>query len=427
MTTKSSSGFHHPKNAPLLVAILFATGLSIAIFLWPDPAPVPAAEADQAAEQVEIPGEQAASADLTDPPDQSDRSDPVATDSAASAATTLPDSGETFRVAGTVPVDNEVLENRIVVFFDKPIAVAGLNDEGALPPFTMTPPFQGSFTVGDNYLDLRLEEVPSDQIVTLNLGDTIRSKDGDSVAPSDRQLTFAPFEFEAQRVWSIESTADREVLGVLFPVPVTVEALRERTSVQTAGGDAVPFTIEEGTSNTIQRLVIEGNEAWPVGIRISSGLSDETGVLTLQESQDFTYPTELELAIANVAWETIEDSFQRIGIEFTKGVRASDLEEHLKIANADSGEPVSFELDPEVQGTTHFATVHLAEPARTSLTLAFSAGLAGAERSELTQNISRKLVARSSQEREPLLFEDQWWNQEGREGLVLNLGFNQKV
>ncbi|GMV92872.1 MAG: membrane protein [Candidatus Hydrogenedentota bacterium] len=422
MATKSSPGFHHPKNAPLLVAILFAAGLSLAIFLWPDPAPVPAAEADQAAaDQAAAPEEQAAPTDPTDPSDLSEGSPDK------SEATAPPDTGETFRVAGTVPVDNEVLENRIVVFFDKPIAVAGLNEEGALPPFTMTPPFQGSFTVGDNYLDLRLEEVPSDQIVTLNLGDAIRSKDGDSVAPSDRQLTFTPFEFEAQRVWSIESTADREVLGVLFPVPVTVETLREHASVQTAAGEAVPFTIEEGTSNTIQRLVIEGNESWPVGIRISSGLSDETGVLTLQEPQDFTYPTELELAITNVTWETIEDSFQRIGIEFTKGVRASDLEEHLKIANADSGEPVSFELDPEVQGTTHFATVHLAEPARTSLTLAFSAGLAGAERSELTQNISRKLVARSSQEWEPLLFEDQWWNQEGREGLVLNLGFNQKV
>jgi hypothetical protein len=291
----------------------------------------------------------------------------------------------------------------------------------------MTPPFQGSFTVGDNYLDLRLKEVPSDQMVTLDLGDAIQSKDGKMVDASDRHLIFTPFAFQAQRVWSLESTPDREILGVLFPVPVTVEALREHTSIQTAEGEAVAFTVEEGTSNTIQRLVIDGNESWPVGIRFSAGLPDATQTLALTFQQDFTYPTELGLAIKKVEWSQIEDDRQVVSIDFSKAVDSANLQAYLTIHIADSGDSVSYDVEPEHIAKQQPILLHLAKPTDTSLMLEFAAGLPGVERSVLAQPARRKLIARSLEERKPLLFEDQWWNKEGREGLVLNLGFNQKV
>jgi len=45
----------------------------------------------------------------------------------------------------------------------------------------------------------------------------------------------------------------------------------------------------------------------------------------------------------------------------------------------------------------------------------------------LAEAKTEELVARSLEEEEPLRFDDQWWGHEGRDGLVLNLGFNQKV
>jgi len=427
MTTEFSSRFLQPKNASLLVVLLFVAGLFVAFALWPEPAAAPEVElplaGTEAGTAAEIPDNPT---DQTDRTDRSDLSVPAtgeaAPDSPAPAAP-----GETLRVAGTVPVEHEVLDGRIVVFFSEPIAVSGLDEEGAVPPFTTAPAFQGSFTVGDNYLDIRSGQFPPDQIVTLELGDAIQSKDGKAVDPDDRRLTFAPFAFKAQRVWSIESTESREVLGVLFPVPVTVDALREHTTIQTAEGQTVPFTVDEGTSNTNQRLVIEGNTSWPVSIQFSAGLADASGELQLTESQEFTYPTELELAVRKVSWSQIEDNEQRIAIEFSKAVRSADLEKHLTITDADTNTPVSFSVEPEMQGPNQIVIVRLPKPTETSLILEFASGLPGAERSLLTQPAKRRLVARSLQEREPLLFENQWWNQGGREGLVLNLGFNQKV
>ncbi len=420
MTTESSPRFLSPKNVSLLVALLFIAGLVIAFALWPEPAAAPGT----APEVAEI----SAEAPATPPSDWTDRSDSAKSDAGASGSETgAPASGDFLRVVGTVPVKHETLGNRIVVFFSEPVAAAGLDGEGATPPFTMTPPFQGTFAVAGNYLDIRSDDFPPDQIVTLELGDAIQSKDGKTVDPQDRRLTFAPFTFEAQRVWSLESTDDREVLGVVFPVPVTVEMLRDHTKIQTADGQPVPFAIEEGTSNTIQRLAIEGNTSWPVSIQFSAGLQDATGDLALSDAQEFTYPTELELAIQKVTWNRIEDGEQQIAIQFSKAVDSTDLEKNLTITDADSGSPITFSVEPLMQGPNQIVVVHLAKPTETSLLLDFASGLSGAERSELTQPVKRKLIARSLQEREPLRFENEWWSQEGREGLVLNLGFNQKV
>jgi hypothetical protein len=421
MTTE----FLKPKNVSLLVALLFVAGLILAFALWPESAAAP--EPEPTVVEAE-PGDMAS----PEPDEPDDRSDPAnqpqsAAADQAQASTPAAAAGDFLRVVGTIPVDDEILTDRIVLFFSDAISVEGLVEEGALPPFSMSPPFEGSFTVGANYLDIRVDEVPADQLVTLELGDAIRSEDGNVIRPEDRRMTFAPFAFEAQRVYSLESTETREVLGVSFPVPVTVEMLREHTAIQTADGIAVPFTVEEGTSNTIQRLVIDGNEAWPVSIQFTEGLADASGDLRLTEAQEFTYPTELELAIDRITWDSIEDDQQRIEIELSKAIESANLEKHLRVTDADAGTPVSYTVEPDIQGPNQIVTVRLPKPTETSLMFEFASGLSGAERSLLAQTVQRKLIARSLQERKPLLFEDQWWNQEGREGLVMNLGFNQKV
>jgi len=107
MTTEISPRFLQPKHVSLLVAVLFLAGVFIAFALWPETAAAPEAETTAAETEfaVEASPDQTDPTDRSNPSDSADQSDPVAQEPVENEQPAAP-TGETLRVAGTVPVDD---------------------------------------------------------------------------------------------------------------------------------------------------------------------------------------------------------------------------------------------------------------------------------------------------------------------------------
>jgi len=187
MSTESSSRFFNPKNGPMLVGILFVVAILLLVVLWPGGTPPPAVDETAKAAEGEEAGPEAAS-----PVEAAPQQEPAAKPEPAPPV----DPSDTFTVTGhgtgqeraAGEPDCRVLQRADRRGRTRPgrgvAAVHGV--PGAV---------RGQVRGGYNYLDIRSDAFPRDQIVTLELGDAIRSASGKVLAPEARRLTFLPFVF----------------------------------------------------------------------------------------------------------------------------------------------------------------------------------------------------------------------------------------
>ncbi|GMU91586.1 MAG: membrane protein [Candidatus Hydrogenedentota bacterium] len=348
------------------------------------------------------------------------------------SAETTPEEGtgrepEYISVVGSVPLPSDRLKNRITVFFSEDLKEEGLNEPGATAPFTTTPPFQGTFTVAKNYLDIRSDTFPITEPVRLELGDAIESVTGKKLDPEQRSLVFAAFGFEVRRLWLIDSTPEREVVGILFSTPVSSETLQSHLTVTTADGTAVPFELRTRDDDDITRMILSPNTEWPVTISISKGLKDASGEFELATDYSTQYPPKLSLQLQKVAWGELGELEQRVILSFSRAVLAEDLEAYLTIRRESDREALEYDVvEANADGSVVVAVQH-ADPVNEGLIIELKEGLTGAEHSTMDWPTKQVLMARSRLPQPELRVEDQWWNWAGRDGLSLQLGFNAAV
>ncbi|NUM52955.1 MAG: hypothetical protein HUU46_04865 [Candidatus Hydrogenedentes bacterium] len=326
-------------------------------------------------------------------------------------------------VVGTVPLPGDALKGRITVFFDQDIKVEGQDKPEATPPFTMDPPFVGTYTIGRNYIDIASDKFSPTAPLTLTLNDDIKSTTGNTLGTEARTLNFAPFTFEVRRIWQLEQSAEREVIGVLFPTSVAPEALQQNMTVTDADGAPVAVTVEPGSQPDILRLVIPTGIKLPVHITVGTGLTDSTGAFQLANEFIAEYPSFADLLVTSAKLLEPDGEAPRVRFRFSKAIDAETLKEHLSIKD-EAGAPISFEIVSDGQTTEPDVRVSITDETRSDITLEISPGLEGLEHATLRETFTKTLPARALQVDRELSIADDYWDYADRDGLALSLGFN---
>lgn len=397
-----------PKHGPLALAVvigLFLLGLVGLLIFNRNEANAPA--------QGEPAGQSVAADQSTTDPEESEPTAPA----------DEPKEPEYLNVVGTVPLSGDLLKSRITIFFSEDIATEGLDRPDAPAPFTIEPSFNGTFTVGRNYLDIHSDAFSPTEPVHVTLSEDIKSVTGKPINPEQRTLSFAPFTFEVRRMWQLEQTAEREAVGVLFPTDVEVAAVQQNTTITDADGSPVSFSVEAGTQPEIARIVLPTGIKLPVSITIGTGLTDATGRFQLASEFITSYPTFTDLHLRSIGWAENYGESQGIRLEFSKAIDPEDLNEFLTIRQ-ENGQTVDFSLESDQQMRHPVVLVTLPDAANNTLTLELEAGLEGVEHSTLRESVTKQLLPRSEMVQGDLLVEDQYWDWADRDGLALSLGFN---
>ncbi|MDZ4858700.1 MAG: alpha-2-macroglobulin family protein [Candidatus Hydrogenedentes bacterium] len=361
----------------------------------------------------------------TDPKPVTDPGAPIASES-DEASTPPPVEPKDLAIVGTVPLEGDLLKSRITVFFNENIVVDGADKPDAPAPFTMQPEFAGTFMVGPNYIDIHSTKFSATEPVQLTLSEAIKSAQGKPVPEGSRTLNFAPFRFEVRRMWQLEQTAEREVIGVLFPTAVTAEGVQQSTTVKDADGNPVQFTVEPSTQPDIARLVLPTGIKLPVTIVIGTALADTTGGFQLAQEYTSVYPDFSDLRFTEVRWSEREADQHRVALRFSKAIDPGKLDEFLTV-KLPSGAPVEYSVYSDGQTDWPEITLTLDDANNTELTLELKAGLEGLEHTTLRENTSKKLAARAVEPQQELRVEDEYWDYGERDGLAFSVGFNLPV
>ncbi|MBI4559866.1 MAG: hypothetical protein HY706_19935 [Candidatus Hydrogenedentes bacterium] len=327
------------------------------------------------------------------------------TESAAAGA------GPWLNVVGTVPLPGELLKNQIILFFDEEVVPPKGPDGAVLNPFKVTPiPVHNfKYRVESNFIACTLTQDVADRLYQIEVIPDLQSKSGKRINPDQRKYTFANFVLAPKRLWTLEETPEKTVLGIYYVTAINLDSLRQHLTVRTNDGANVPFGLEPGTDVETTRLVLESSINWPVQIMIAKGVSDSTGTVVQPQDRSYQYPTELALTISEVKWEVVTDDFQQIGIQFSKAVKAEDLAAFLSITDADTSVWTGYKVTSQGSGYRHDVQIHLTNPNKVKLRIAVAPGLQGAERSVLQQAYSTLLT----REPEPLYIVNSWWDYGG--------------
>ena len=254
-------------------------------------------------------------------------------------------------IAGVVPLSGEPVRDRIVLFFDAPVAMA--SEEAGAQPFIIDPPVAGQFRVDDNFASFEAHErFEKDVLYTVELSPDLVSTTGSRIPEESRTHCFASYLFEPRRMWEIEEQPDRVVLGMLFPAPVDLTVLRDHLIVEDLDGQPIECGLEESEEGAV-RLIFEDGLPAPVRIRVLEGLSDASGTMALHEDRLFAYPQEPFFQVADVQWGEFKETAREIVLRFSKTVPAGVLRDGLSIVREDTEHQVPFEVISEGEALEH--------------------------------------------------------------------------
>ena len=330
-----------------------------------------------------------------------------------------------LNLIGTIPLPNDALRDRIVLFFDGELAALPAGEV----PFRLTPARAGTFKVGSNFVAYDFAE-PHDKhdrgFVTVELSPSLRSVGGERVNPGQARFKFSLSKVGPARIWTLRETPEQVVLGITFSTSVTVEDVRAHLAVRpvdatgTEGAD-IPYTLEAVWNDRNFSLTLTGNRQWPIHLVFKPGLPDAAGVNMLVEPSTWVYPPDT-LRVQNVQWGTFTPDQQQILVHFTKAVSSEEVAQRLQITDSASGEALPVEINRSVD-TAVRAVLRLANPAKIRVSLRIEKGLPGAERTVLKNTYTTELT----REPKPLRMEHTWWGQENETGLVLHLNLSTEV
>ncbi|HIJ66318.1 MAG TPA: hypothetical protein HPP77_10250, partial [Candidatus Hydrogenedentes bacterium] len=325
-------------------------------------------------------------------------------------------------VVAVVPGTGELLGDEIVFFFSEDMVIPTGPDGEREAPFGITPPLEGSLRTWPRVFRFRVAQgsMQAHQIYAVELNPGLRSVSGKVVNPAQRSYRFPNFTFEPERVWTIEESPDRSILGLLFALPVDLDALEAHLTVRTHTGESVPFELERAAADTMFRLALAGSTDWPVTITVAAGLRDRAGEFALIDDRAFVYPTKKTFDVDYLAWGAQNGNVQEIVIGFSQAVRPDDLRRHLRVTNNVAGTAMPYDVATAEPMKVHRLRVTLEDPSAADLTLRISRQLPGAERTVLAVDYSGTLRKVPP----PLRVERVYWGDFAAREQQVRLGFS---
>ena len=322
-----------------------------------------------------------------------------------------------LNVVGMVPLEGELLRERITIFFDEEIDVSQTGKTPVESP--------GRWQVGPNYLSLSTTHIPPDEprIFSIRLKETLCSRSGKPINPEQCSYVFTNFAFEPDRMFLVDQTDQTTRLGVHFPYAVDVNRLKEYLSVSSkSSGTPVRCEVTSETP-TVHIISMPSDTGWPVNVIFAKGLPDATGQITMLRSHTFQFPSDAHLEVESVDWGFFRSDRQEVRLTFSAPVNSETLGQYLSISMAKDHSAVPYEIAKRPNDPRHSVLLRLPVPGDIEIMVKVAAGLPGGDLAALKSPVERTL------KRTPPAFrvQDHWWNHYWDRGLSLTLTLSAPV
>jgi hypothetical protein len=315
----------------------------------------------------------------------------------------------------------ETLDDRIVVFFDAPLAEA---DVEAFEPLLFEPAVPGTFRIEDHFVAFTPSRPVSEWTVAVRVNPELKSVDS-RPAPADWERAFTSVAFEP--IGFQQSASSEETITVDVRYPVAVNSAEVLAQAHATGADNSTLEIRalESESPDSVRLEVTGANRWPATLRLPEGIQDATGTLTQTFDRTFTFPQQQPLHVYDLYWESENRRNPSVGIRFSERVASDQVAEHITLIRSRSGEAAPFTLREAGAHELHILDVELTDrlARNDGFRVQVNDQLAGVFGGQMAQAASVDLML----ENRPFLLADTWWQQQGRDGLGLALNFTERV
>ncbi len=332
-------------------------------------------------------------------------------------------STEHVNIVGKVPLAQHEFNDQLILFFDQEIVKPTAEGDHPEEPVRFEPALDGRTSMSGNALSFIPSSVTPEQIYRVIVNPELRSKTGEPLNPKHREFRLATAPFRVKRIWEIEESDDRAVMGISLTYAAELDALRNHLSVKTPEGKDVAFDLEQGESENVYRLTLTDLSDLPIRITVSSGLKDETG--TFSTRRDFTnvYPREQVLIVRGISWGEYSTDSQVIRIHFSKKVDARDVDNHLSVQEKKLDQALKYTLTSSGVEDQHTLRIAAPDPADTKVAVTLTEGLTSAQGFPLVRTFSGVIEHSAS----PFAVRYTDWTYEGKEGTPLQVNLNHAI
>jgi len=337
---------------------------------------------------------------------------------------------EPLKTIGVFPLPGEKFTGRIVLYFNAPLEPLKDATGHPAPVLTMEPPIAGQTEVSGNYISF----VPdagahlSALLYTVTVTETLRSVSGQAIDPNNRTFVFATGPNRVTHVQALETGMAGTPILINFAAPIDLADLRKHIRVTNNWIIPVLAEITQGGLSTQYQVMIPANTNLPVHIRLSSGVKDLSGKLTLPDTHTFDYPAEQPIQVTQAAWSK-NNAGQELLLHFNTYISSEALLKYVKLLRVSNNQEMPFTMESKGGMKHHILRMAQTFPPEETLRLTIAAGLHDQGlcilKEAYSKDIQEETVAGQDKEQyPPLAIDYNYWRTEGVKGTSLYVSFN---
>lgn len=341
-----------------------------------------------------------------------------------------------LRVVGRVPLPNEAFTGRVTVFFDDELVPPADANGHPVPPLVFDPPIVGVWKTVGNGIDFQMERPPRpSSLYDVRVSPYLVSKSGRKAVPDKPIFTVSNMVFAPSKVWMVDKTPTTITLGMKFNIAPDIAQLQAQMTATDANGNAVSFTVQPGTSEDSSnvRLLCNIPAAMPIWFTVPPGIEDSSHRITTTREETLRFPENPEISLKSIKWLGYTDHPKGFQVSFSHQVSGTDLQQHLSLTDASTGQPEAFTVDPSALATDITVTLTIPATENKTYVVAIEPGLTSNDLARLSSPVSQQLVyapetAQSRQgPKQSLSIEYAWWDRRGKDGVWLQFRLNEGV
>lgn len=330
-------------------------------------------------------------------------------------------SDEYLNVVGTIPLEGEFLQDRIILFFDRPIRIP---DNEKWSYFSIEPSRDGDLRIGTNFIVFKPVNLGATEFFTIKLSEKLQSTDGKPIHPQHRTFMIASSNLDCISIWTQEQTENSLNASLVFNYPVDQQELQSRIRIVDSQSNPLEFRVVEGPDQqSFSVLVTNEKLSWPLELTIQQGLPDLRQYLSLPADKKHVFRWEKNLNVNSIQWKTVNQEDQIFEISFDQEIDAAALSRYLRVIEIPTRKEIEFSVLTEGKLHTHAVRVRPTNAQRLHLQVTVKKGLKNEEQYEVPHD--HDLILQNNLE--SMVVENSWWGTYGLRGLCLTLRFNANI
>ncbi len=328
-----------------------------------------------------------------------------------------------LQLVGTYPLEGEAFQDRLVLFFNEPLASwEDPEDAEPEPPLSFEPPLQGTFEVKENYISFSRSDFSPEnyQVITVRPSPKLRAESGRSLPSNECVLHYSTFALTIDSSIIASETEENWQVFFSFPIAMDFPKLKSGMRVEDANKASIDAALSQTEWPKIYQITLPKNRPWPFTMRFEAGIPEEEGRIRTHYPLEYTFPKTTPLYLCKAKMDF--DAENQLTLSFSGDVDATRLEKSLTLREKESGKVLKC-INHQVNDEGKQHSLGFDIPLNTTIEVLIGKELLDNEFHALEKDFSYT----SDPQVKPLQIKYHWWEDETLDKLTLHLRLNDKV